>query len=143
MTRTDDSVDEAVLARIHQLYGRQSHLIDGGAAREWAETFTPDGEFCSPSYPAPVAGTDALEDFAERFYAAAQDAGEVHRHVVTNLAVYRLDRDTLRVQAYLQIVATARGGESRLVRFTTIDDRLVHIDGEWRIARRVVSRDDR
>ncbi|WP_241383917.1 nuclear transport factor 2 family protein [Rhodococcus sp. CH91] len=142
MTRTDDSVDAATLACIHQLYGRQSHLIDGGSAREWAETFTPDGEFCSPSYPAPVTGAGELEDFAERFHAGAQAAGEVHRHVVTDLAVYRVDDDTLRVRAYLQIVATARGGESRLVRFTSIDDRVVRIDGEWRIARRVVSRDD-
>ncbi|MCD2111512.1 MULTISPECIES: nuclear transport factor 2 family protein [Rhodococcus] len=141
MTRTD-YVDAAVLAHIHQLYGRQSHLIDEGSAREWAETFTAEGKFCSPSYPAPVAGTDDLAAFAERFHAGAQAAGEVHRHVVTNLATYRVDDDTLRVRAYLQIVATVRGGESRLVRFTTIDDRVVRTGGEWRIARRVVSRDD-
>lgn len=142
MTRTNSSVDVAVLAEVHQLYGRQSHLIDSGAARDWAETFTPTGEFCSPSYPAPVAGTDDLEAFAARFFAGARAAGEVHRHVVTNLTVTPVDRDSLRVQAYLQIVATARGGESRLVRFTTVDDRVVRAEGDWRISRRVVSRDD-
>ncbi len=125
MARTDDGVDAALLALIHQLYGQQSHLIDGGSAREWALTFTPDGEFCSPSYPAPVSGTDALEAFAGRFYVGAQDAGEVHRHVITNIAVDRVDDDTLRVRAYLQIVATARGGAPRPVRFTTIDDVVV------------------
>lgn len=142
MTWTNSSVDPATLAEIHQLYGRQSHLIDGGAARDWAETFTPSGEFCSPSYPAPVAGTDDLEAFAARFYDGARAADEVHRHVVTNLAVTHVDDETLRVQGYLQIVATARGGASRLVRFTTFDDRVEHVNGEWRIARRDVSRDD-
>ncbi|MFD6860264.1 nuclear transport factor 2 family protein [Rhodococcus sp. NPDC060090] len=142
MARTDDDVDAALLARIHQLYGRQSHLIDGGFAREWAQTFTPDGEFCSPSYPAPVTGTDALEAFAGRFYVGARDAGEVHRHVITNVAVDRVDDDTLRVRAYLQIVATARGGASRLVRFTTIDDRVVRHGDTWLVDRRTVARDD-
>lgn len=142
MTRIDNGVDAALLAQIHQLYGRQSHLIDGGSARAWAETFTPDGEFSSPSYPAPVSGTDDLEAFAGRFYATAAEAGEVHRHVVTNVAVDRVDDDTLRARAYLQIVATARGGQSRLVRFTTIDDQLVQLDGAWLIHRRTVTRDD-
>lgn len=141
MTRTDD-VDAGVLAQIHQLYGWQSHLIDGGSAREWAETFTPDGEFNSPSYPEAVIGTADLQSFAERFYANAAAANEVHRHVVTNLVVDVLGEDTLRVQAYLQIVATTRGGESRLVRFTTLDDTVVRAESGWKIARRNVFRDD-
>ncbi|TCN49892.1 3-phenylpropionate/cinnamic acid dioxygenase small subunit [Rhodococcus sp. SMB37] len=142
MTRIDNGVDAALLAQVHQLYGLQSHLIDGGSARAWAETFTPDGEFCSPSYPAPVSGTDDLEAFAVRFYTGAHDADEVHRHVVTNVAVGRVDDDTLRVRAYLQIVATARSGDSRLVRFTTIDDRVVRHGDTWLVDRRTVARDD-
>ena len=142
MTRIDEGVDAGTLVQIHQLYGLQSHLIDDGSARAWAETFTPDGEFCSPTYPAPVTGHDDLEAFAERFRAGAHAAGEVHRHVVTNVAVEPAGDDTLRVRAYLQIVATARGGESRLVRVTTLDDLVVRHDGAWRIARRSVTRDD-
>jgi len=142
MTRCGKDVEVAVLAQIHQLYGRQSHLIDGGSAQDWAETFTSDGEFHSPSYPAPVVGVDELEAFAGRFFSAATAAGEVHRHVITNIDVAPAGEDTLDVRAYLQIVATARGGESRLVRFTTIADRVVRRDGTWRVARRVVRRDD-
>ena len=142
MTHSDAGVDATVIAQIHQLYGRQSHLIDGGAAGEWAQTFTPDGEFISPSYPAPVVGSAELTVFAEKFTAAAAAAGELHRHVITNLDVTPGADDTVHVRAYLQIVATTAGGRSRLVRFTTITDRLVRHEHTWRIARRTVHRDD-
>ncbi|MFF0815212.1 nuclear transport factor 2 family protein [Rhodococcus sp. NPDC003318] len=134
--------DIGLLAEVHQLYGRQSHLIDEGAAAEWAATFTSDGEFHSPSYPAPVVGGAALTEFAQRFADGASAAGEVHRHVLTNIAVAALGDEELEVRAYLQIVATRIGGESRLVRFTTLTDRVIREDGRWRIARRTVRRDD-
>lgn len=135
-------IDAAVFAEIHQLYGRQSHLIDEGSAAEWAATFTADGEFHSPSYPEPVVGAAALTDFARGFFANASVAGEAHRHVLTNIVVRPVGVDELEVRAYLQIVATRIGGESRLVRFTTLADRVVRDGGRWRIARRTVRRDD-
>lgn len=135
-------VDLGLLAEVHQLYGRQSHLIDEGAAAEWAATFTAAGEFHSPSYPEPVVGSAALTGFAHRFAENAAAAGEVHRHVLTNIAVAHAGGEELEVRAYLQIVATRIGGESRLVRLTTLTDRVVREDGQWRIARRTVRRDD-
>jgi uncharacterized protein (TIGR02246 family) len=135
-------VDGATVAAIHQLYGRQSHLIDGGDAKGWARTFTPDGEFHSPSYPEPLAGVDALTEFARRFHSGALEGGERLRHVITNLVVDRVDPRTLAVTAYLQIVATQAGGDSRLVRFTTIADTVVDNDGHWLVSRRDVTRDD-
>ncbi|GAB2632799.1 nuclear transport factor 2 family protein [Prescottella soli] len=139
-SRTD--VGAAAFVEIHQLYGRQSHLIDEGHAAEWAATFTAEGEFHSPSYPAPVVGTTALTEFAHGFFTNASVAGEAHRHVLTNIVVGRIADDELEVRAYLQIVATRIGGDSRLVRFTTVTDRVVREDGCWRIARRTVRRDD-
>ncbi|MGW0041378.1 nuclear transport factor 2 family protein [Rhodococcus sp. NPDC003348] len=132
----------AAFVEIHQLYGRQSHLIDEGHAARWAATFTAQGEFHSPSYPAPVVGTVALTEFAHGFVANAAAAGEAHRHVLTNIDVEPGGDGELDVRAYLQIVATRIGGESRLVRFTTVTDRVVREDGQWRIARRTVRRDD-
>jgi len=46
------------------------------------------------------------------------------------------------VRAYLQIVATSIGGDSRLVRMTTLTDRVVPVGDRWRIARRDIRRDD-
>ncbi|EQM35313.1 nuclear transport factor 2 family protein [Rhodococcus erythropolis] len=127
---------------IQQLYGHQSHCIDSGRQQDWAQTFTANGEFHSPSYPEPVVGFGDLAAFAARFHAAAEAIDEVHRHVLTNLVVEAVDESALVVRGYLQIVATARGGESRLVRMTTVDDRVVRVGEEWKIARRTVSRDD-
>ncbi|MFC9361138.1 nuclear transport factor 2 family protein [Rhodococcus sp. NPDC057014] len=142
MSSSTGAVDAVAVARLHQLYGRQSHLIDGGDASGWAQTFTDDGEFHSPSYPEPVSGTDELIAFAERFHAGARAANEVHRHVITNVAIDEADDGASTVRAYLQIVATSVGGDSRLVRMTTFTDRVV-LDGDrWRIVRRDVRRDD-
>ncbi|WP_067667794.1 nuclear transport factor 2 family protein [Nocardia miyunensis] len=135
-------VDAGTVAAIHQLYARQSRAIDSGAAQEWAQTFTADGEFHSPTYPEPVVGTAALTEFAAEFDRAARAADERRRHVLSNLLVERVDADTLAVSGYLQVLATRIGGESRLVRFTTIDDRLTRHGDDWSITRRVVERDD-
>ncbi|NUP27811.1 MAG: SnoaL-like domain-containing protein [Nocardia sp.] len=137
-----DQPDAATVAAVHQLYGFQSGHIDNGRAADWAATFTPTGEFRSPSYPEPIAGTAALTEFARAFDDAAWAADEVHRHVVTNIAIRRLDSSTLEVGAYLQIIATPRGAAAQLVRMTTIEDRLELTDGRWSVARRHVARDD-
>lgn len=142
MSSSTGVVDAVTVARLHQLYGRQSHLIDGGDASGWAQTFTDDGEFHSPSYPEPVSGTDALIAFAERFHAGARAANEVHRHVITNVVIDGAGDGSTVVRAYLQIVATSIGGDSRLVRMTTLTDRVVLVDDRWRIARRDIRRDD-
>lgn len=134
--------DPATVAAVHQLYGFQSHYIDNGRAADWAATFTGDGEFHSPSYPEPVAGRAALTEFARRFHETARMAGEVHRHVVTNIAIRQLDDATLEVVAYLQIVATPRGGRSLLLRMTAVEDRLRRDAGGWAVAHRRVARDD-
>ncbi|GAA3842415.1 nuclear transport factor 2 family protein [Amycolatopsis tucumanensis] len=130
-------MDVETLVLVHQLYGAQSHYIDEGRATEWAHTFTPDGEFCSPSYPAPVTGTAELTKFAEDF-AAHQG---VTRHVLTNLHVTPAD-DGLTARAYLQIVRTLPDSPPELLRLTTITDHLVRHAGTWRIRRRTVRRDD-
>ncbi|MFC8021063.1 nuclear transport factor 2 family protein [[Kitasatospora] papulosa] len=133
----------ALLAEIHQLYHLQSHLIDGGRAAEWAATFTADGSFTSPSYPAPVTGTAGLTAFAQRFAADCAADNVVRRHVVSNVALTGDDgAGTLRVAAYLQIVATPGGGTPHTERFTTLTDRVIHDGAGWRVDARVVRRDD-
>jgi len=136
-----DVVGEDVLA-VHQLYGRQSHAIDSGRAADWAATFTDDGEFHSPSYPAPAVGAAALTAFAERFHAACVESGEALRHVVSTVEVVAAGPDALTSRAYLQIVGTPAGGPSRLHRLTTVTDDLVRTPAGWRIHRRTVLRDD-
>jgi 3-phenylpropionate/cinnamic acid dioxygenase small subunit len=136
-------VPAATADAVTRLYARQSRLIDGGDAVGWAATFTSDGQFHSPSYPEPAVGTAALVAFAERFRAAGEQSGTVSRHVVTNVDVLAgADDDRVVAHAYLQIVATPRGEDSRLVRLTTVTDHLVRQAGSWLVARRDVRRDD-
>ncbi len=138
-------MDIAQASPIHQFYARQSHFIDSGRAREWADTFTPDGEFHSPTYPEPVVGTAALTAFAAGFHRRASEQGEVHRHVVTNVWVrddVEPPFDGVVVEAYLQVLATAVGGSTRILRMTTLNDHLVVADGRWAVTRREVRRDD-
>lgn len=135
-------MDSATVVEIHHLYARQSHLIDSGRAEEWARTFQEQGEFRSPTYPEPVVGHPALRAFAERFVANAAAAGEVHRHVVTNVVVERADAEEADARAYLQVLATSASGGTRVLRFTTLHDRLRREGATWLVGRREVRRDD-
>ncbi|QFU89428.1 nuclear transport factor 2 family protein [Amycolatopsis sp. YIM 10] len=121
---------------VHQLYGAQSHAIDEGRAADWAATFTPDGEFRSPSYPEPAIGTRELVAFAERFHADCVESGEMLRHVVSTIEVRPGGGpDTLLVRAYLQIA-----GPSRLHRLTVLADELARAGDGWRVRLRTVRR---
>jgi 3-phenylpropionate/cinnamic acid dioxygenase small subunit len=135
-------METTTFVEVQQLYARQSHLIDSGRAQEWARTFTEDGEFHSPSYPEPVIGAEALRAFAERFTEEAASAGQVRRHVLTNVFAQPGRNGELQVSAYLQVIATTVTGVTTILRFTTCHDRLVREGRGWRIARREVRRDD-
>lgn len=138
----EHEVPDTVVLQVLRAYARQSRLIDGGDASGWAATFTADGEFHSPSYPEPAVGTPALVAFAQAFADNGLATATVSRHVVTNVDVLPgADDDRLVAHAYLQIVATPDGGDSRLVRLTTVTDQLVRDGGRWLVAHRQVRRD--
>lgn len=139
-----EMLEPARLVAVTAAYARQSRLIDTGDAAGWAATFTTDGVFDSPSYAQPVIGGAALERFAAEYAEQARATGVVSRHVITNVDVVPgADPERLTAYAYLQIVATPTGQDSRLVRLTTVEDDLV-LDPErgWLVARRRVRRDD-
>ncbi|MGW5648691.1 nuclear transport factor 2 family protein [Saccharopolyspora sp. NPDC003752] len=126
------------LLEILNLLGKQAHAIDGGAARQWAETFTPDGVFRSPTYPEPVRGREALTEFAAAFAANNPRA----HHIVTNVCIDReISADECHVKANLLIVRTTSSDAVAIDRVTTIDDSFVRRGGLWLIAERVVTRD--
>lgn len=135
-------VTAEVAADIQQLYAHQSHHIDSGRRRQWAETFTADGVFDSPSYPEPIRGAAALEEFVAQFHETSATHGEICRHIVDNVAITPVGDDRLTVQAYISIVATSSDGQVRVLRLTSASDEVVHEAGRWRIARRTIRRDD-
>ena len=128
---------------IGQLYARQSHAIDSGDSAGWAACFTADGTFESPTYDAPVTGTEALEAFAAAFASAAAEAGLVRRHWTTSLVLEADAEDRVAAACYALVLATAEGEAPRIERSVVFHDRLVRRDGRWLMERREVEVDGR
>jgi hypothetical protein len=119
---------------VHELLAKQAHLIDSGDAEGWAHTYLPDGVFDSPTYGAPVVGRAALAEFACRVHTNTPRL----RHVLTNVCLAQApDHDQCHTLGTLLIV-TATDEGTRVDRVTTVRDHLVHRDGGWYMARRIV-----
>ncbi|OLR89598.1 nuclear transport factor 2 family protein [Actinokineospora bangkokensis] len=131
-------------ARVQHFYAHHMHLLDSGAAEQWAATFTEDGVFAPPSAPEPIAGRRALAEGAREAKQRLDEIGEQHRHVLVSLALDPADADgVLTARTYAQVIATPRGGAPRLDMMCVTHDQLVVRDGEVLLRHRRVTRDDR
>lgn len=130
---------DSTVAAVRNLYARQAHLIDSGQHVDWAHTFTPDGQFHSPTYGQPAVGYEQLAGISQAFDQAAQKSGERHRHLVDNIWVVECDASSAQVRAYLSIVATKETGETRILRIVTLDDQLAMTEQGWQVRRRTVT----
>lgn len=130
---------DSAVAAVRNLYARQAHLIDSGQHDDWAHTFTPDGQFHSPTYGQPAIGYEQLAGISKAFSDAAQNSGERHRHLVDNIWVVECDATSAHVRAYLSIVATKKAGETRILRIVTLDDQLTMTEEGWLVSRRMVT----
>jgi len=111
---------------ILQLLYRYNHLIDGGDADGWGDTFTEDAVFDAAGNV--LTGRDALKGFA------VSVAG-VGRHLVLN-PVIDVNGDTATSRAYLMLVA---GGAIAAV--GSYADELVRTPEGWKFAKRVFTMD--
>lgn len=133
---------EALYAEVQQFYARHMHMLDSGTAEEWARTFTVDGSFKPPSRPEPLCGRAALAAGVRSAAARLAEAGEVHRHLFSMIAVNPQADGSLYVRSYTQIIATPRNGQPRLHLMCVCDDVLVYEGGELLVRDRRVTRDD-
>jgi len=69
------------------------------------------------------------------------DAGQLPRHVHTNIAIALRGDDELEVHSLFSLAITTRAGVSIEV-VGTYEDRVVRQDGRWLIARRLIARDE-
>lgn len=132
----------ALYAEIQQFYARHMHLLDSGAADEWAADFTEDASFSVPTLPAPVSGREALAASVKRTADALAAAGEQHRHWPGVFDVRPQDDGSVVVHSYTTVFASPRGGESRVHRVCTCTDVLVRRSGRLLVRDRRVARDD-
>lgn len=141
---TDGRTATAVESALRALYARQSHAIDEGDADGWAETFTVDGVFASPTHGEPVHGREALRRFAADVYARHLADGVRQRHWVGSVHVVDGDADGgdgIRARAYLLIVRIGADATPTLARHVVIDDHLVADGDNWRVRQRTVHPD--
>lgn len=128
------------IASLQNFYARQAHLIDAAQHAQWADTFTPDGEFHSPTYGEPAIGREHLIGISKAFSQGAAREGERHHHLVQDLWVRRHDGAQAEVQAYLLIAGThTETNATRLLRIVTIADELEKTATQWRVRRRKVT----
>lgn len=131
---------EATIAVLRNLYAKQAHLIDTGQHDQWAHTFTPNGEFHSPTYGQPAIGYDQLAGISKTFSASASQNGERHRHLIENIWVAKSDSSTANVRAYVLILATkADQTETRILRIVAIEDQLEKTGEDWLVRSRTVT----
>jgi len=131
---------DSTVAAVRNLYAKQAHLIDTSQHDGWAHTFTPNGEFHSPTYGQPAVGYEQLAGISKAFEQAAQQSGERQRHLIDNIWVVECDASSAQVRAYLSIVASKpNAGETRIVRIVTLDDQLTMSDQGWQVRRRTVT----
>jgi 3-phenylpropionate/cinnamic acid dioxygenase small subunit len=129
-------------AEVQRFYARQMQQLDLGRAQSWAQTFTAHALFEVPTLPEPVRGRAALVAAVERARAQLAQAGERHRHVMGMVDVVQRPDAALDVRSYTTVYASTVGGACRVHRVCVCEDVLVREDGELRVARRTVTRDD-
>jgi hypothetical protein len=140
--RTGTDLD-VLYPEVQNFYARHMQLLDAGNAEAWADTFTEDGSFFSPSMPEPVRGRDGIIAGTRGAAAALAEAGEVHRHCMLMSYLKPRDDGTIYARSYTQVIATPRDGQPRLHLMCVCVDILVRQDGELKVRERRVTRDDR
>lgn len=142
-TRVEGHDFGALYAEVQQFYSKHMHLLDTGAAKDWADSFTEDGVFSPPSAPEPIVGRAALAAGAAEAKAVLLAKGEQHRHLLLNMDIDPQADGTLRVRSYAPVVATPIGGEPRLFVMCVMNDVLVREGERYLVKHRIVTRDDR
>jgi 3-phenylpropionate/cinnamic acid dioxygenase small subunit len=143
MTTLDRQTFATVYAEVQQFYAHHFQLLDSGAAKAWADTFTEDGFFHPETMPEPVAGREALASGVARTHQGLIDAGEQRRHWHGMVSVVpREGGEVLDVRCYALIFATPKGGTSALRMTCVCEDVLVRVNDEWQVKERRVTRDD-
>lgn len=131
-------------AEIERFYAAQMQLLDRGAVKDWADTFTEDGTFAASGLPAPVRGRDTIATSAGRAFEERTARGVVHRHWLGMLVVdpSPASDDVVRARSYALVIEVPVGGAPALHRSTVCDDVLIRDGDRWLVRERLVTRDD-
>ncbi|MBC3842342.1 nuclear transport factor 2 family protein [Streptacidiphilus sp. 4-A2] len=133
--------DSATYFEIQQFYAVQMQSLDGGAAQEFADTFTVDGSFVH--YPHKrVDGRAAIAAATEQGVERTRLAGVVRRHWFGLPVIEQTDKDTLRVRYSAVTSVTTADGTVTHEPTCMVEDILVRQDNRLLNHIRTVHRDD-
>nr|CAJ42323.1 cyclase [Streptomyces steffisburgensis] len=142
-TAADHRTFEKIYAEVQQFYARHIQLMDEGRAEEAALTFTEDASLLSPPKIAePIRGRLKLGAGLRKVADELDAEGVRYRRCHTMMSVEPRPDGQVFVRAYVQVIRTRRGGESTLHAMCVCEDLLAREDGELKVHRRVVTRDD-
>lgn len=131
----------AVYQEIQQFYAHQMQLLDGGAAEEWAETFTADGVFAQNVKPEPWRGRSEIAARLRTGLSRLAGRGMTRRHWFGMVDVTVVDHDAVETRYYTTVFETPAGGPPSICLSALCEDVLVYEDGRWLVRYRLVSHD--
>ncbi|MFJ7152981.1 nuclear transport factor 2 family protein [Streptomyces sp. NPDC100445] len=134
------SVNADLYIEVKNFYARQMRVLDDLDIERFTATFTEDGSVAHPHRGEKVEGREAMR--AKMKSMLPMYEGLVTRHWFDHFLIEPDGDDGLRVTYYSLVTQT---GTEDLVRFfssSSVEDRMVRVDGELRIRERVIHRDN-
>ena len=143
MTQSGDGsagVSAEAYTAIQNLYARYNWCSDAGDADGYAACFAEDGELHLPGIGLHIRGRDNLREFKRQDKARRGD--RVRRHWNSGLWLEAVgDADTMRGRCYLHGYDGTPGEAPVLNDIGVYEDTIVHRNGEWQFAKRVITMD--
>jgi 3-phenylpropionate/cinnamic acid dioxygenase small subunit len=132
----------ALYAQVQRFYTHQMRILDAPGTTCWADTFTEDAVLQPPFLSEPVPARTGLARYVRAGAARQRQAGVRLHHWIGLLDVQPQEDGSLHTRCSALVYAPAGEGGDRVLYMCVMEDVLVRARGEWRIRRRLVTRDD-
>ncbi|MFB0618928.1 nuclear transport factor 2 family protein [Streptomyces sp. AGS-58] len=134
------SVNADLYIEVKDFYARQMRVLDDLDIERFTATFTEDGSVAHPHRGEKVEGREAMR--AKMKSMLPMYEGLVTRHWFDHFLIEPAGDDGLRVTYYSLVTQTDTEDEMRFYSSSSVEDRMVRVDGELRIRERVIHRDN-
>ncbi|MEU0253370.1 nuclear transport factor 2 family protein [Streptomyces sp. NPDC006184] len=134
------SVNADLYIEVKDFYARQMRVLDDLDIERFTATFTEDGSVAHPHRGEKVEGREAMR--AKMKSMLPMYEGLVTRHWFDHFLIEPAGDDGLRVTYYSLVTQTDTEDAMRFFSSSSVEDRMVRVDGELRIRERVIHRDN-
>ncbi|MFD4574806.1 nuclear transport factor 2 family protein [Streptomyces sp. NPDC058417] len=134
------SVTADLYIEVKNFYARQMRVLDDLDIEQFTATFTEDGSVAHPHRGEKVEGRDAMRVKMKSMLPMYE--GLVTRHWFDHFLIETAEDDGLRVTYYSLVTQTDTEDSVRFFSSSSVEDRMVRVDGELRIRERTIHRDN-